>query len=249
MAQSVVVITGALTGIGEATAKAFTQRGDIVVISGRHDDVGARLAQDLKVAGAADAVFVRADVRSGPELANLIDTTITSFGRLDIAVNNAGTEGVVTPVTEVTEAQHTDAFDTNVLGTVLSMKHELRVMQSQGSGAIINVTSIYGNKGFPNSALYVATKHAVIGLTRSAALEAAAFGVRVNAIGPGFIDTAMFARVAGSPENQTALSGTIPQGRAGRPEEVAEAIQFLSGAQSSYLTDQTLSLDGGVTAG
>jgi NAD(P)-dependent dehydrogenase (short-subunit alcohol dehydrogenase family) len=249
MAQSLVVITGALTGIGEATAMAFAQRGDLVMISGRHDEAGARLAQDLKAVGAADAVFVRADVRSGPELAHLIDTTITSFGRIDIAVNNAGTEGVMAPVTELTQAQYTDVFNTNVLGTLLSMKHELRVMQPQGSGAIINVTSIYGNKGFPNSALYVASKHAIIGLTRSAALEAAAFGVRVNAIGPGFIDTAMFARVAGSSENQTALSGTIPQGRAGRPEEVAEAIQFLSGAQSSYLTGQTLFLDGGVTAG
>jgi NAD(P)-dependent dehydrogenase (short-subunit alcohol dehydrogenase family) len=249
MSQSVVVITGALTGIGEATAKVFAQRGDFVVISGRHDDLGAQLAQDLKAAGAGDAMFVRVDVRSGHELARLVDTTITSFGRLDIAVNNAGTEGIMAPVTEVTEAQYNETFNTNVLGTLLSMKHELRVMQPHGSGAIINVTSIYGNKGFPNSALYVASKHAVIGLTRSAALEAAPFGVRVNAIGPGFIDTAMFARVAGSPENQTALSGTIPQGRAGRPEEVAEAIQFLSGTQSTYLTGQTLFLDGGVTAG
>jgi NAD(P)-dependent dehydrogenase (short-subunit alcohol dehydrogenase family) len=249
MTQSVVVITGALTGIGEAAARAFAQRGDIVVISGRHDDLGAQLAQDLKAAGATDAVFVRADVRNAHELTHLIDTTITSFGRLDIAVNNAGTEGTMAPVTELTEAQYTDTFDTSVLGTLLSMKHELRVMQPQGSGAIANVTSIYGNKGFPNAALYVATKHAVIGLTRSAALEAAPFGVRVNAIGPGFIDTAMFARVAGSPENQTALSGTIPQGRAGRPEEVAEAIRFLSGTQSAYLTGQTVFLDGGVTAG
>ena len=185
MAQSVVVITGALTGIGEATAKAFAQHGDIVVISGLHDDVGAGLAQDLKAVGAADAVFVRADVRSGPEPAHLIDTTITSLGCFDIAVNNAGTEGIMAPVTEVTEAQYTDVFNTNVLGTTVSMKHEMRVMQPQGSGAIINVTSIYGNKGFPNAALYVASKHAVIGLTRSVALEAAAFGVRVNAIGPG----------------------------------------------------------------
>src|SRR6202012_955893 len=199
MTRSVVVITGALTGIGEATAKAFARRGDIVVISGRHDDVGARVAQDLKAVGAADAKFVRVDVRSGPELAHLIDTTITSFGRLDIAVNNAGTEGVMAPVTEVTEAQYTDVFNTNVLGTLLSMGHELRAMQPQGSGAIVNVTSIYGNKGFPNSALYVASKHAVIGLPRSAALEAAPFDVRVNAIGPGYVDTAMFARVAGSP--------------------------------------------------
>lgn len=249
MAPSVVVVTGALTGIGEATAKAFAQRGDLVVVSGRHPDVGEQLVLDLKTAGASDAIFVRTDVRSDHELANLIDTAVTSFGRLDIAINNAGTEGVMAPVTEVTETQYNDLFTTNVLGTLLSMKHQLRVMQSQGSGAIVNVTSIYGNKGFPNSSLYVASKHAVIGLTRSAALEAAPFGVRVNAIGPGFIDTAMFARVAGSPENQTALAGTIPQGRAGRPDEVADAILFLAGSRANYLTGQAIFLDGGVTAG
>jgi NAD(P)-dependent dehydrogenase (short-subunit alcohol dehydrogenase family) len=249
MPQAVVVITGALTGIGEATAKAFAGRGDIVVVSGRHPDVGERLAGDLKAAGAADALFVRADVRSDNEVEELVNTAVTSFGRLDIAVNNAGTEGVMAPVTELTEQQYSDSFNTNVLGTLLSLKHELRVMQNQGNGAIVNVTSIYGNKGFPNSALYVASKHAIIGLTRSAALEAAAHGVRVNAIGPGFIDTAMFARVAGSAEMQTTLSGTVPQGRAGRPDEVAEAIVFLTGCQSTYLTGQTLFLDGGVTAG
>jgi NAD(P)-dependent dehydrogenase (short-subunit alcohol dehydrogenase family) len=249
MSESVVVVTGALTGIGEATAKAFAQRGDVVVISGRHDDVGEQLARDLKVAGAADALFVRTDARFEREVAELVDTSVKSFGRRDVAVNNAGTEGHLAPLVELTALRYNDAFGTNVLGTLLSMKHELRVMQSQGSGAIVNVTSIYGDKGFPNSALYVASKHAIIGLTRTAALEAARFGVRVNAIGPGYIDTAMFARVAGSPDNQTAATATIPQGRAGRPAEVADAILFLSGAQATYLTGQTLFLDGGVTAG
>jgi NAD(P)-dependent dehydrogenase (short-subunit alcohol dehydrogenase family) len=135
-----------------------------------------------------------------------------------------------------------------LLGTLLSMKHELRVMQRQGSGAIINVTSIFGDKGALNSALYVASKHAVIGLTRTAALEAAPFGVRVNAIGPGHINTAMFARVAGSPDNQNAAAATIPQRRAGQPEEVADTIVFMAGTQATYLTGQTLFLDGGVTA-
>jgi NAD(P)-dependent dehydrogenase (short-subunit alcohol dehydrogenase family) len=249
MSESVVVITGALTGIGEATAKAFAQRGDVVVISGRHDHVGERLARDLKTAGATDALFVRTDVRFEREVADLIGTTVTCFGRLDVAVNNAGTEGHLAPIVELTPPQYNDAFGTNVLGTLLSMKHELRVMQRQGSGSIVNVTSIYGDKGFPNSALYVASKHAIIGMTRTAALEAAAFGVRVNAIGPGYIDTAMFARVAGSPDNQNAATSTIPQGRAGHPEEVADAILFLSGNQATYLTGQTLFLDGGVTAG
>jgi NAD(P)-dependent dehydrogenase (short-subunit alcohol dehydrogenase family) len=248
MSESVVVVTGALTGIGEATAKAFAKRGDVVVVSGRHDEAGEQLARDLKNAGATDALFVRADVRFEREVADLIDTTVKSFGRLDIAVNNAGTEGHLAPLVELTAPQYNHTFGTNVLGTLLSMKHELRLMERQGSGAIVNVTSIYGDKGFPNSALYVASKHAVIGLTRSAALEAAAFGVRVNAIGPGYIDTAMFARVAGSPENQDAATATIPQGRAGLPQEVADAILFLSGPEATYLTGQTLFLDGGVTA-
>ncbi|WP_374022254.1 SDR family NAD(P)-dependent oxidoreductase [Mycobacterium sp. HNNTM2301] len=249
MTQAVVVITGALTGIGEATAKAFAGRGDVVVVSGRHPEVGERLVGDLKAAGAVDAVFVRADVRSDSQVEKLIDTAVTSFGRLDVAVNNAGTEGALAPMTELSEQQYSDSFDTNVLGTLLSLKYELRAMKRQGNGAVVNVTSIYGNKGFANGALYVASKHAVIGLTRSAALEAAAHGVRVNAIGPGFIDTAMFARVAGSAEMQTAFASTIPQGRAGRPDEVAEAILFLTSSQSAYLTGQTLFLDGGVSAG
>jgi NAD(P)-dependent dehydrogenase (short-subunit alcohol dehydrogenase family) len=215
MSDSVVVVTGALTGIGEATASAFALRGDVVVVSGRHDDVGEQLARDLKAAGAADSLFVRADVRFDRELADLIDTTVNCFGRLDVAVNNAGTEGHLAPIVEVSPTQYANTFGTNVLGTLLSMKHELRVMQRQGSGAIINVTSIFGDKGAPNSALYVASKHAVIGLTRTAALEAAPFGVRVNAIGPGYINTAMFERVAGSLDNQSAAAATIPQHRGG----------------------------------
>jgi NAD(P)-dependent dehydrogenase (short-subunit alcohol dehydrogenase family) len=246
--MSVVIVTGALTGIGEATASAFAQRGDVVVVAGRHDDAGERLAGDLKRGGAADSLFVRADVRFEREVADLIDTTVSCFGRLDVAVNNAGTEGRLAPIVELTADQYADTFGTNVLGTLLSMKHELRVMQPQGSGAIINVTSIFGDKGFPNSALYVASKHAIIGLTRTAALEAASFGVRVNAIGPGYIDTAMFARVAGSQENQDVAAASIPQQRAGSPKEVADAIVFMAGERATYLTGQTLFLDGGVKA-
>jgi NAD(P)-dependent dehydrogenase (short-subunit alcohol dehydrogenase family) len=123
MSESVVVVTGALTGIGAATATAFARRGDVVVISGRHDDVGARLARDPKDAGAADALFVRADVRFEPGVASLIDTTVKSFGRLDVAVNNAGTEGHPAPLVELTPPQYEDALGTNLLGTLLSMKH------------------------------------------------------------------------------------------------------------------------------
>jgi NAD(P)-dependent dehydrogenase (short-subunit alcohol dehydrogenase family) len=194
-------------------------------------------------------MYVRADVRFEGEVTSLVDGTVGRFGRLDVAVNNAGTEGHRAPVLELTSTHYDHTFGTNVLGTLLSMKHELRIMQPQGSGAIINVTSIYGDKGALNSALYVASKHAVIGLTRVAALEAAAHGVRVNAVGPGYIDTAMFARVAGTPDNQTAAVSVIPQGRAGRPDEVADAIMFLASEHASYLTGQTLFVDGGIRAG
>ena len=139
MSTSVVIVTGALTGIGEATATAFAKRGDIVVVSGRHDDIGEQLARDLKNAGAADSLFVRADVRFDSEVATLIDTTIQCFHRLDVAVNNAGTEGQLAPIVRLTATQYAETFGTNVLGTLLSMKHELRVMQRQGSGARLSM--------------------------------------------------------------------------------------------------------------
>src|SRR5574337_978854 len=164
MSESVVVVTGALTGSGAATASAFAQRGDVVVVSGRHDDVGERLARGLKRAGAVDSLFVHADVRFEREVAELIAAAVKSFGRLDVAVNNAGTEGRSAPIVGLSAPQYAETFGTNVLGTLSSMKHELRVMQNQGSGAIVNITSIFGDKGFPNLALYVASKHAVIGL-------------------------------------------------------------------------------------
>jgi NAD(P)-dependent dehydrogenase (short-subunit alcohol dehydrogenase family) len=167
---------------------------------------------------------------------------------LDVAVNNAGTEGQMGAVQEQSAETYAAVYDTNVLGTLLSMKHELRVMQAQGGGSIINLSSIYGQKGFPGASVYVSSKHAIIGLTRSAALEAAAYGVRVNAIAPGFIETAMYTRVAGSEENKAMMVTGIPQGRAGDPGEVAAAIVFMAADNASYLTGQTIYLDGGVTA-
>ncbi|HEY2520035.1 MAG TPA: glucose 1-dehydrogenase [Streptosporangiaceae bacterium] len=244
----VVLVTGALTGIGRATAAAFARQGATVVVSGRHPDAGEVLAKELRELGAADAAFIAADVRHEDELRALADGVVARFGRLDVAVNNAGTEGRPGEVPDVTEDDYAAVYGTNVLGTLLSMKHELRVMRAQGSGSIINLSSIYGTKGFPGASVYVSSKHAIIGLTRSAALEAAAYGVRVNAVGPGYVETAMYTRVAGSEENKAALAGTVPQGRAGDPEEIAELILFMAADRSSYLTGQTIFLDGGVTA-
>jgi NAD(P)-dependent dehydrogenase (short-subunit alcohol dehydrogenase family) len=248
MDQPVVMITGALTGIGRATAVTFAQAGATVVVSGRHEDTGHALAGELKELGAA-AEFVHADVRSDDQLAALVEHTTARYGRLDVAVNNAGTDGDMTPVAGITTGQYAASFDTNVLGTLLSMKHELQVMQVQRSGSIINVSSIYGQKGFPGGSLYVASKHAIIGLTKSAALEAAPYGVRVNAVGPGPVQTAMFDRVTGNnAQAKAAYLATVPQQRAAQPEEIAAAIAYISSPQASYLTGQTIYLDGGITA-
>src|SRR6201986_5099366 len=197
MSEQIVLITGALTGIGRATALAFAKEGASVVVSGRRDAEGKALEAELLALGAKTA-FIRADVRHEDEVRNLIDKTVARFGRLDVAVNNAGTEGKPGPMTEQTPEGYAAMFDTNVLGTLLSMKHELRAMQPQGSGSIVNISSTMGERGAANLSLYTASKHAVEGLTKSAALEAAAFGVGVNAVAPGPTETAMLDRLTGA---------------------------------------------------
>jgi NAD(P)-dependent dehydrogenase (short-subunit alcohol dehydrogenase family) len=246
MASPVVLVTGALTGIGRATALAFARSGARVIVSGRHDDAGQTLAKELRDTG-AEAEFVRADVRDENEVRDLVDRTVARFGRLDIAVNNAGTEGQPGPLTGQTADAYRAIFDTNVLGTLLSLKHELRVMQPQGSGSIVNLSSIVGHKALPGAPLYVASKHAVEGLTRAAALEAAAFGVRVNAVAPGPIETGMLDRFAGSADAKAGLVGSLPLKRAGTPDEIAQAIMFAASETASFITGHILAVDGGMT--
>jgi NAD(P)-dependent dehydrogenase (short-subunit alcohol dehydrogenase family) len=167
--RKVALVTGALTGIGRAAAIAFAQEGAKVVVSGRREKQGQELAAELQALG-AEAIFVRTDVRNDDDVRKLVDQTVNRFGRLDIAVNNAGTEGAPGPVTEQTAESYAATFDTNVLGTLLSMKHELRVMLRQESGSIVNVSSAYGSIGAAGASVYVASKHAIEGLTKSAAL-------------------------------------------------------------------------------
>src|SRR6266480_5201295 len=210
MTTPVVLITGALTGIGRATALAFAQEGARIVISGRHEEEGQKLVGELGMLG-AEAEFVRSDVRHEDDVRSLVDKTVARFGRLDVAVNNAGTEGKPGPVTEQSAESYAATFDTNALGTLLSMKHELRVMQAQGRGSIINISSTYGHEGAAGASVYAASKHAVEGLTKSAALEGAKSGVRVNAVAPGPTDTGMLNRFTGSSERKAALTKTVPQ--------------------------------------
>ncbi|MBC9877992.1 glucose 1-dehydrogenase [Bradyrhizobium sp. INPA01-394B] len=243
----VVLITGGLTGIGRATALAFAREGAMVSVTGRRAEAGAELVRELRALG-AEAEFIGADVRNENDVRAMVDNTVARFGRLDVAVNNAGTEGVPGPLTEQTPETYAATFDTNVLGVLLCLKHELRVMEAQGFGSIVNVSSTMGSRGAPNASLYVASKHAVEGLTKSGALEAAIFGVRVNAIAPGPVDTAMLDRFTGSSERKAGLIAGIPLRRAGKPEELADSILFLASDKASFITGQIISVNGGKTA-
>jgi NAD(P)-dependent dehydrogenase (short-subunit alcohol dehydrogenase family) len=247
MGTSVVLITGGLTGIGRAVAVAFAKEGAMVTVAGRREAPGAELVKQLRALG-SEAEFINADVRKEDDVRVMIDKTVARFGRLDVAVNNAGTEGTPGPITEQTSESYAATFDTNVLGVLLCMKHELRVMQSQGFGSIINISSTMGSRGAPNASLYTASKHAVEGLTKSGALEAAAFGVRVNAIAPGPVETAMLDRFSGSNDRKAGLVAGIPLKRAGRPEELADAILFAASDKASFITGQIISVNGGKTA-
>jgi len=247
MSSLIVLITGALTGIGRATALAFANEGARVVISGRREEEGKKLLAELRKLG-AEAEFVRSDVRHEEDMRNLVDKTVERFGRLDVAVNNAGTEGVPGPVTEQTAESYAATFDTNVLGTLLSMKHELRVMLAQGSGSIVNVSSTYGHTGAAGASVYAASKHAVEGLTKSAALEVAGTGVRINVVAPGPIETAMLSRFTGTDEKKASLAARVPLKRVGRPEEIAQTIAFIASDKASFITGASYLVDGGKTA-
>ena len=248
MNKPVVLITGGLTGIGRAASVAFAKKGAKVVVAGRRDGVGEALVKELRSFG-SEAEFINADVRKDDDVRVLVDKTVSLFGRLDVAVNNAGTEGRVGPITEQTAETYAATFDTNVLGVILSMKHEVRVMKGQGSGCIINISSTYGHQGAAGASVYAGSKHAVEGITKSVALEVAKSGIRVNAVAPGPTDTGMLTRFTGTPENKAALTAGVPLGRLGLTEELADAIVFIASDQAAFITGHILNVDGGKSAG
>jgi NAD(P)-dependent dehydrogenase (short-subunit alcohol dehydrogenase family) len=243
----VVLITGALAGIGRATALAFAREGARLVVSGRRAAEGAKLAEEIRALG-AEVEFIQADVRHEDEVRGLIDRAVARFGRLDVAINNAGTEGTPGPITDQSPESYAATFDTNVLGVLLCLKHELRVMSAQKSGNIVNISSTFGRVGAPGASLYVASKHAVEGLTKSAALEGAPFGVRVNVIAPGPVETEMLSRFAGSDERKAGFAAGVPLKRLGRPEEIADAILFVASDKASFISGASIPVNGGKAA-
>jgi NAD(P)-dependent dehydrogenase (short-subunit alcohol dehydrogenase family) len=247
MTGPVVLITGALSGIGRATATAFARRGARLVISGRRDEEGKSLANQLRSAG-TEVEYFRADVRQDDDVRGLVEFTVDRFGCLDAAVNSAGTEGRPGPAVEQRAETYADTFEANVLGVILSLKHELIVMGAQRRGSIVNLSSTMGHRAAPGMSIYSAAKHAVEGLTKTAALEGAAFDVRVNAVAPGPTDTGMLRRLVADPDRWAEMIATVPLKRVGTPDEIASAIVFLASDEASFITGHVLFVDGGKSA-
>jgi NAD(P)-dependent dehydrogenase (short-subunit alcohol dehydrogenase family) len=245
-ANKVVLITGGTSGIGRATAVAFAREGAKVVVSGRRAEEGEETVRQIKAAG-GEGIFVKTDVSKEAEIRNLVDTTVRTYGRLDVGFNNAGVDGTMGPVIEQTAENYDFVMDINVKGTLLSMKHEIPAMLKGGGGSIVNMSSVAGTIGFPGMSAYIASKHAVIGLTKTAALEVAKQGIRVNAVGPAAIQTDMYERVFATEESKQFAATLHPIGRIGQVEEVAAAVLWLASPAASFVTGQTLMVDGGLT--
>jgi NAD(P)-dependent dehydrogenase (short-subunit alcohol dehydrogenase family) len=244
----VALVTGAASGIGRATALAFAARGMRVVVSDVQLAAGEETVRLARERG-GDARFVRADVSRASDVEMLVSGTLSAYGRLDIAFNNAGIEGVMAATAEAAEADFDRTLAVNLKGVWLCMRHEIPVMLARGRGAIVNCASIAGLVGFPRAGAYVASKHGVVGLTRAAALEYARSGIRVNAVCPGVIRTAMVERVfEKQPDMEAQLAAAEPIGRLGTADEVASAVVWLCSDAASFVTGQAIAVDGGWVA-
>jgi NAD(P)-dependent dehydrogenase (short-subunit alcohol dehydrogenase family) len=244
----VAVVTGGTSGIGRATAIAYAQQGAKVVVVGRRVEEGQETVQLIKAAG-GEAFFIQTDVTQEADVKAMVDRTVSVFGRLDIAFNNAGVHGENPVLTEQTDDEYDRMMTANVKGIWLCMKYEIAQMMQQGSGAIVNTSSILGVVAMAGVPLYTASKYAVQGLTKAAALQYAKAGIRINAVGPGAIATDMFeAATGGQDEAKAYMAGMHPMGRIGQPSEVANAVLWLSSDAASFVTGETLMVDGGFVA-
>src|SRR5438093_4813570 len=246
LSGKVALVTGGTSGIGKTTAIAFARADAKVVLTGRRKKEGAQVVDEIRKLG-GDAAFVRADVAKDADVKAMVDFTVGKYGRLDVAFNNAGVEWTG-PLDQATEAEYRRVFDINVWGVLNSMRHEIPVMLKNGGGAIVNNSSVAGHVGLAGASIYMASKHAVEGLTKSIALEFAKQSIRVNAIAPGVIGTEMFDRFAGD-EMRDQIIAITPVGRIGASEEIAAAVLYLASDAAKFTTGASLFFDRGFIAG
>jgi len=243
-----VLITGGTAGIGRAIALAFGAAGARIAVTGRNESAGRATVADLQRQG-IQAHYLPGDAAREDDHARWVKQTVSRLGKLDVAVNNAGIEGSPAPIAEATAEDFDSVFGVNVRGLLLAMKHQLRAMRESRSGAIVNLSSVVGSVAMPGAAVYVASKHAVEGLTRVAALETAGSGVRVNAVAPGAVATPMYERfTGGNAAAQSGLASAHPIGRVATPEEITGAVLYLASDAASFTTGTVLAVDGGYTA-
>jgi NAD(P)-dependent dehydrogenase (short-subunit alcohol dehydrogenase family) len=243
------LVVGGTTGIGRATALRFAAAGANVMVAGLGKDDGNSVVADIRKTHRVDADFLEADVRKEADVQAVVARAVERFGRIHAAVNNAGTEGRFGPVHEMTAEDFDRLIGINLRGVWLGMKYEIAHMLASGGGAIVNTSSMAGVEGLANVAIYAASKHGVIGLTKSAALELARSGIRVNAVAPGAVDTGLLARMIAGKIDVSVIANNTPMGRISQPSEIAEGIVWLCSDASSYVTGHTLVIDGGTTIG
>lgn len=241
----VALITGGSSGIGRATAIAFAQKGAKIVIASRREKESEETVAMIKEIG-SEAIFIKTDITQAIQVENLVNQTINTYGRLDYAFNNAGTEGILEPSIEQTEENWNQVINTNLKGVWLSMKYQIPEMLKNGGGAIVNNASVFGLMGFPNLSIYCASKHGVIGLTKAVALEQATAGIRINSVCPGPTQTDLLDRIL-SKIGRSEAKAAQPIGRFGKPEEIANAVVWLCSDAASFIIGHSLTIDGGYT--